>query len=79
MRGLLLSSSRRPRKRAKQWRTSPGRRSAIDEVLMHESEAVDADLIVMGGYGRARLHEMLLGGVTRSMVRASPIPLLLSR
>jgi nucleotide-binding universal stress UspA family protein len=62
-----------------QHRTLPGRRSAIDEVLLRESEAVGADLIVMGGYGHARLHEMLFGGVTRSMVRASPVPLLLSR
>jgi nucleotide-binding universal stress UspA family protein len=62
-----------------QHRTIPAQRSAIDEVLLRESEAVGADLIVMGGYGHARLHEMLFGGVTRSMVRSSPIPLLLSR
>lgn len=62
-----------------QHRTLPSHRSAVDEVLLHESKAVGADLVVMGGYGHARLHEMLFGGVTRSMVRASPIPLLLSR
>ncbi len=62
-----------------QHRSIPARRAAIDEVLLRESEAAGADLIVMGGYGHARLHEMLFGGVTRSMVRSSPIPLLLSR
>lgn len=62
-----------------QHRTLPRRHSAIDEVLLKESAAVGADLIVMGGYGHARLHEMLFGGVTRSMVRTSPIPLFLSR
>ena len=33
----------------------------------------DADLIAMGGYGHSRLREWLLGGVTRDMLRTSPL------
>lgn len=48
-------------------------------ILIQEGEAIGADLIVMGGYGHARIQEMLFGGVTRSMLRQSPFPLLMSR
>ncbi|MBM3560382.1 MAG: universal stress protein [Alphaproteobacteria bacterium] len=36
------------------------------------------DLIVVGAYGHARLRELVLGGVTRDMLAASPVPLLMS-
>jgi nucleotide-binding universal stress UspA family protein len=38
-----------------------------------------AGLIVMGGYGHARLREWAFGGVTREMLETSPVCLLLSR
>lgn len=34
-----------------------------------------ADLIVMGAFGHSRLREFVLGGVTRTALRRSPIPL----
>ncbi len=34
-----------------------------------------ADLIVSGGYGHSRLRELVLGGVTRDLLRESPLPL----
>ena len=37
----------------------------------------NADLIVMGGYGRSRMRELILGGATRHMMHHSPIPVLL--
>ncbi|RSZ56375.1 universal stress protein [Massilia atriviolacea] len=37
--------------------------------------ARNADLIVMGAYGRSRLREIVLGGMTRSMLADSAIPL----
>jgi len=37
-----------------------------------------ADLIVMGAYGRPRLTEMMFGGVTRSMLKSAPLPVLMS-
>jgi nucleotide-binding universal stress UspA family protein len=62
-----------------QQRVERGPRSEIDAMILRECEAVDADLLVMGGYGHARLHEMLFGGVTRSLVRSAQLPLFLSR
>lgn len=37
-----------------------------------------ADLIVMGAFGRSRLREFVLGGVTRKLTRSSSKPLLLA-
>jgi nucleotide-binding universal stress UspA family protein len=38
----------------------------------------DADLIVMGAYGHSRFREILLGGMTRSVLASSTIPLWMS-
>jgi nucleotide-binding universal stress UspA family protein len=35
-------------------------------------------LIVMGGYGHAKLREMILGGVTRGMLKSMTVPVLMS-
>lgn len=37
-----------------------------------------ADLIVMGAYGHSRLQEFVLGGVTREILKAPSLPVLLS-
>lgn len=52
--------------------TSTGRQ-ILDEAL-----ARSAGLIVAGGYGHARLREWALGGVTRELLRDSPICLCLA-
>jgi nucleotide-binding universal stress UspA family protein len=36
------------------------------------------DLLVMGGYGHARMQETVFGGVTREMFRSMTVPVLLS-
>lgn len=36
------------------------------------------DLLVMGGYGHARLREFILGGATQSVLESPPCPVLLS-
>ncbi|NFV78950.1 universal stress protein [Magnetospirillum aberrantis] len=38
----------------------------------------DADMLVMGAYGRSRLREMVLGGATRHILRHMTVPVLLS-
>ncbi len=48
------------------------------DILIAAAQDVDADLIIMGGYGRARLSEMVFGGMTRSMATKSPLPVLMS-
>ena len=37
-----------------------------------------ADFMVMGGYGHSRLREFILGGVTRTILTSSAIPVLMS-
>ena len=46
--------------------------------LRAEAARTGCDLMVMGLYGHARLQEFVLGGVSRDMIHAPSIPLLLS-
>jgi nucleotide-binding universal stress UspA family protein len=39
---------------------------------------LDADLLVMGAYGHSRLREMILGGVTRDILRNTNVPVLMA-
>jgi nucleotide-binding universal stress UspA family protein len=50
----------------------------IGEMLLSRSADSGADLIVMGAYGHARLQEAVLGGVTRTMLDAMTVPVLMS-
>lgn len=52
-------------------------RSVSDEILHFVVEA-DADLVIMGAYGRSRLREWLFGGVTRDFMRHAPVCCLMS-
>jgi nucleotide-binding universal stress UspA family protein len=59
--------------------------SGISDTDMSPSEAItgqaadmNADLIVMGAYGHARLREIILGGVTRDLLKQAPVTLLLA-
>lgn len=47
-------------------------------VLRRQVEALGVDLVVMGLYGRPRLQELVLGGVSRDLLSAAPAPLFLS-
>lgn len=40
--------------------------------------AATADLLVMGAYTHSRLWQLIVGGVTRHMLKTSPVPLLMS-
>jgi nucleotide-binding universal stress UspA family protein len=53
-----------------------GRRES--DALLQECQTLGADLLVLGGYGHSRLQEYVLGGVTRDLLHASPIPLLMA-
>lgn len=48
------------------------------DVLMQVATDINADLMVLGGYRHSRLQQTLFGGVTRSMLHDSKLPLLLS-
>ncbi len=49
----------------------------VGEVLGETATKAGCDLLVMGAYGHSRLREFMLGGATRSVLRASPLPALL--
>lgn len=46
--------------------------------LLAEAGVDDADLVVMGGYGRSRLGEFVFGGLTREMLNTCELPVLMS-
>lgn len=46
--------------------------------LLSRATETGADLLVMGAYGHNRLTELLLGGVTRSIMRQMTLPVLMS-
>jgi nucleotide-binding universal stress UspA family protein len=50
---------------------------ASDVVLSRVAD-LGADLIVMGAYGHSRLREMILGGMTRDMLRHMTVPVLMA-
>lgn len=50
----------------------------IGDTLLSRAAAIDADLIVMGAYHHSRLREILLGGVTRHLLRHASLPMLIS-
>ena len=54
--------------------------STIDpaEHLLSRLCDLGADLLVMGAYGHARVRELILGGVTRTMLEKMTVPLFLS-
>lgn len=48
------------------------------ETLLRHAQQNDCDLIIIGGYGHSRLREIVLGGVTRGLLRNSNVPIALS-
>ena len=58
-------------------RITGGDIDVADALLSHAADA-NIDFVVMGGYGHSRLREFVLGGVTRSILRAMTAPTLLS-
>lgn len=59
-------------------RNIDGMGRAAEVALINEARALEADLIVMGGYGHSRLREFVFGGVTRALSRSAAIPVLMS-
>lgn len=51
---------------------------AIGEILLEQAQNINADLLVMGGYGHSRLRELLIGGTTRHIRAHTTIPVLMA-
>ncbi len=50
----------------------------VGTALLAVAKDLSSDLIVMGGYGHSRFRQMLLGGVTRSVLADMTIPVMMS-
>ncbi len=50
----------------------------VGDAVLSLCADVQADLIVMGGYTHTRLRELLLGGVTETLLRTMTIPVLMA-
>lgn len=48
------------------------------DIILSEASDRDADMIVIGAYAHSRLREMVLGGVTRNLLRHMTVPVLFS-
>jgi nucleotide-binding universal stress UspA family protein len=50
----------------------------IGTALLSLAIDMNSDLLVMGGYGHSRFREILLGGVTRTVLESMAVPVLMS-
>lgn len=50
----------------------------IGNALLSLAHDLDSDMLVMGGYGHSRFREMIMGGVTRTILESMTIPVLMS-
>jgi nucleotide-binding universal stress UspA family protein len=50
----------------------------VGSQILSRAADTDADLIVMGAYGHSRARELVLGGVTRSLLEAMTVPVLMA-
>jgi nucleotide-binding universal stress UspA family protein len=59
-------------------RTVECRDEPVAHALLRTARENGADLLVMGGYGRTRLSELVLGGVTRDVLHDADLPVLMA-
>lgn len=59
-----------------QYLKSDGR--AAVEILLAAAGAVEADLLVMGGYGHSRVREVIFGGFTRRILGDADLPIFMA-
>jgi nucleotide-binding universal stress UspA family protein len=52
---------------------------APEKVILDVLQRENIDLLVMGAYGHSRIRELILGSTTTTMVRTSPVSVLMFR
>ena len=52
--------------------------ASAGEMLLSRAADLDADLVIMGGYGHSRWQELVLGGATRTFLSSMTVPVLMS-
>lgn len=50
----------------------------IGNALLSLAHDLDSDMIVMGGYGHSRFREMIMGGVTKTILECMTVPVFMS-
>ncbi|HYD95813.1 MAG TPA: universal stress protein [Noviherbaspirillum sp.] len=50
----------------------------VGNALLSIATDLGSDMLVMGGYGHSRFREILLGGVTRTVLQSMTVPILMS-
>ena len=55
-----------------------GTKIDVGAQILSRAADVEADLIVMGGYGHSRFRELVLGGATRTLLESMTAPVLMS-
>ena len=50
----------------------------IGDALLSLAADISADLLVMGAYGHSRFRETILGGVTRTVLQHTTLPLFMA-
>lgn len=58
--------------------TLPSSGHFVTGTLLRHALDVNADMIVMGAYGHSKLLELILGGVTKSMLKEANLPILMA-
>jgi nucleotide-binding universal stress UspA family protein len=51
---------------------------AVSDTILTQVAELDADLLVMGAYSHSRFREIILGGVTRDILRDMNVPVLMA-
>lgn len=60
-------------------RSPKAERGTLGQTLRETISNFGADMVVMGAFGRSRWSELILGGVTRTMLGNMTVPVLMSR
>jgi nucleotide-binding universal stress UspA family protein len=60
------------------YETVPHTAPDISRSILDYAGQVEADMLVMGGYGHSRFREFVLGGATRGVLGAATLPVLMS-
>ncbi|PCE30568.1 universal stress protein [Burkholderia ubonensis] len=55
-----------------------GAGASIGDMLLSRAYETGTDLLVMGAYGHSRWRELLMGGVTRTVLKSMTLPVLMS-
>jgi nucleotide-binding universal stress UspA family protein len=50
----------------------------VAQIILQRVDQLDANLLVMGAYGRARWREKIFGGTTQDVLRMMTVPVLMA-